>query len=722
MSDLNMTSTPFIRDCLVVELGSRVAVGACGSILAQLGATVIVVEGLESIVSFDTKFTYRESFLAGKKSFKFNEDSKEDHLYLMNLIRAADVLIYSSDIEPHFYDLCCSLESVYPVKCDITAFGSSGPLANKPYSDQAIQALSGVLDSTGALDDIPILIKYPLIEFSSGIYAASAILAAKRLYQNSKIPQRVEIAMYDIAFLSTASFLPAYLSGGNPKRIGNQHPSMAPWNLYPTNDGWILLCAGSNDEWSRVCREFNSPELILNKLFATPSDRVKNIKLIDEIVGGWISSISSAKALKKFSNAKVSCGPVYSLKDLFNDESLATYDFFENLKDPISGLMALVPGTLFHGSVSKGLPAKVIPKIDQDRVFVSELVPQNVKKSDNTQISSLKPMADIFVLEMGNYTTAPLIGRQLGALGAYVVKVEPPKGDLCRPLPPHKDGQGYFFTLGNSDKSTIVIDLATESGKSTFSDLIKKADIFIENLKSGSLGKFGFDDQMLSGLNPRLVHCSITGFGARSKLANIAAMDTTIQGMAGMMFLTSSDNGIPYKSGVSAADLTGGQLGLVSVLGALEYRDKFGVGQHMDLSMQMSGAWLTQTAWNYVTHSAKYEIVQCSNGFLLCGHSNRTKAQSLLDESDKYPTYLFSQLLLKMNIESVEICSIRRAAESEQTLARKLISHGKNMKGVEWPLLACPMKFSSINIEVERAIGDIGSDGEKVLRDWGIVL
>ena len=80
MSDLNMTSTPFIRDCLVVELGSRVAVGACGSILAQLGATVIVVEGLESIVSFDTKFTYRESFLAGKKSFKFNEDSKNEVL------------------------------------------------------------------------------------------------------------------------------------------------------------------------------------------------------------------------------------------------------------------------------------------------------------------------------------------------------------------------------------------------------------------------------------------------------------------------------------------------------------------------------------------------------------------------------------------------------------------------------------------------------------------
>jgi len=722
MSDFTVTSMPFIKDWLVVELGSRISVGACGNMLAQLGATVVVVEGAITDEEIDTKYTHRKIFLAGKKSFKFNQDFDGDVVYLSNLIRTADVLIYSSDIDSKFYDLCCSFELNNAVKCDITAFGSEGPLANQPYSEQAIQALSGILDTTGSLNGDPILINYPLIEFSSGIYAASAILSAKRLFRQTKIPQFVEIALYDVAFLSTASFLPTYFTGGNPKRIGNRHPSMAPWNLYQTNDGWILLCAGSNDEWSRICSEFSSSELISDKRFLTPSDRVNNIKLIDEIVGGWTRVISTKKALERFSNASVSCGPVYSLEDLFNDESLAAYDFFRILIDPETGFDTLVPGTLFHGSICQGIPANAIPRIDEDRQFVKELEVRNTSNVENIEGSSYKPLGDIFVVEIGNYTTAPLIGRQLGALGAYVVKVEPPKGDLCRPLPPHRDGQGYFFTLGNSDKSTIVADLTTDSGKLIFSSLIKKADILVENLKSGSLSKLGFDNQALSELNPKLVHCSITGYGARSKLANIAAMDTTIQGMSGMMFLTSSEDKIPYKAGVSAADLAGGQLGLVSVLGALEHREIFGVGQHIDLSMQMAGAWLTQTAWNDYIPSGGYKVVAGCDGFLLCKRADSVGSESVFNESYKHPVAVLLKMFSKLNIKSFEIYSMRQMAESEQTLSRKLIKNCKNLKGTEWPLLACPIKFSSISIEVERAIGDIGSDTEKVLRDWKIVI
>ena len=171
----------FLTDFLVVELGSRVAVGACGSILAQLGATVVVVEGIHKNPNVETKLSYRSNFLAGKKSFQFLENSAEDLIDLLNLIRAADVLIYSSDIDPDFYNLCKTIEVVNQVKCDITAFGSTGPLSNIAYSEQFIQALSGILDTTGSLADPPILIRYPLIEFSSGIYAASAVLAARRL-------------------------------------------------------------------------------------------------------------------------------------------------------------------------------------------------------------------------------------------------------------------------------------------------------------------------------------------------------------------------------------------------------------------------------------------------------------------------------------------------------------------------------------------------------------
>jgi crotonobetainyl-CoA:carnitine CoA-transferase CaiB-like acyl-CoA transferase len=722
MLDKETTYPTFVSDFFVAELGSRVAVGACGTILAQLGATVVVVEGIHKNPDVETKQSYRSNFLAGKKSFQFIEDSSEDLLDLANLIKAADVLVYSSDIDPDFYNLCKTIEVVNQVKCDITAFGSTGPLSNRAYSEQFIQALSGILDTTGLSTEPPIPIKYPLVELSTGVYAASAILAAKRLYKNTHMPQIVEVALYDVAFLSTASFLPSYFIGKNPQRIGNRHPSMSPWNLYPTTDGWILLCSGSNEEWERICSEFNSPNLVFDKLFLTPSDRVKNCKLIDGIIEGWTSSLATDEALRKFTTAGVACGPVYSLEELFKDQSLAAYNFFQSTKDPISRNSIRIPGQLFYGSISRSAPFKNIPKVNQDRDFIKKLLPKNDLSPKKFNVVLNKPLAGIRVLEMGNYTTAPLIGRQLGALGAYVVKIEPPRGDLCRSLPPHKDGQGYFFTLGNSDKSSIIADLTSESGKSTFIELIKKTDILVENLKSGSLKKLGFDNNKLLELNPKLIHCSITGFGSKSKLATVAAMDTTIQGMAGMMCLTTNQKGVPYKSGVSAADLTGGQLGLVAVLGALEFRDQSNVGQHIDLSMQMAGSWLTQTAWNGNVFPNKDMVVSCKDGFLLCQVNGDMSLGYLLNNSHNYIIQDLKRMLLDVGVQSIEISTISQAAECGQTKARNLIKNCINSHGIDWPILACPMRFSSIKVDVAKALGEIGSDGNQILKDWGITI
>src|SRR5207244_127265 len=122
-----------------------------------------------------------------------------------------------------------------------------------------------------------------------------------------------------------------------------------------------------------------------------------------------------------------------------------------------------------------------------------------------------------------------------------------------------------------------------------FRELLVSADVLVENLRPGSLAKLGFSAQEILNINPRLVYCPISGFGADSPYADRAAMDTTIQAMSGVMDLTRS-HGVPYKTGISSADLTGGQLGLVAILAALEYRDRVGRGQTIDLSMQDGAA------------------------------------------------------------------------------------------------------------------------------------
>jgi crotonobetainyl-CoA:carnitine CoA-transferase CaiB-like acyl-CoA transferase len=199
-------------------------------------------------------------------------------------------------------------------------------------------------------------------------------------------------------------------------------------------------------------------------------------------------------------------------------------------------------------------------------------------------------------------------------------------------------------------------------------------------------------------------------------------MDTTIQGMAGMMCLTTNQKGIPYKAGVSAADLTGGQLGLVAVLGALEYRDQSNVGQHIDLSMQMAGSWLTQTAWNGDVFPNKDMIVSCRDGFLLCQVNGDIPPKYLLNNSHNFTIQDFTRMLLDVGVQSIEISTINQAVECGQTKARNLIKNRTNSCGIDWPILACPMNFLSVKVDVEKSLGDIGSEGNQILKDWGIVI
>src|SRR5690606_36772469 len=147
------------------------------------------------------------------------------------------------------------------------------------------------------------------------------------------------------------------------------------------------------------------------------------------------------------------------------------------------------------------------------------------------------------------------------ALGAYVVKVEPPNGELSRASPPHRDGQSYFCTMSNSDKRSVAVDLRSEEGRALFRSLLERADVFVENMKPGVLARFGFAPEGSARLNPRLVYCSSSGYGTSSPCADRPAMDATIQGTAGIMDLTRGE-GVPYKVGISISDLLGGQFAL----------------------------------------------------------------------------------------------------------------------------------------------------------------
>lgn len=186
----------------------------------------------------------------------------------------------------------------------------------------------------------------------------------------------------------------------------------------------------------------------------------------------------------------------------------------------------------------------------------------------------------------------------LADMGATVIKVESPQGDDTRTWTPptHNDVATYYMSI-NRNKRSIVLDFALEEDRKVGLDLIKRADIFIENFKTGGLKKFGFDYESVAPINPALIYLSISGFGT-AEGAWLPGYDLIVQAVSGLMSLTGEPDGPPFRAGISVFDVMAGLHGLIGVLTALHQRHNTGLGQHVEvnlLSSAMSGL-VNQTA------------------------------------------------------------------------------------------------------------------------------
>ncbi|MBQ4856375.1 CoA transferase [Rhodanobacter sp. B2A1Ga4] len=219
---------------------------------------------------------------------------------------------------------------------------------------------------------------------------------------------------------------------------------------------------------------------------------------------------------------------------------------------------------------------------------------------------STAPLAGLRVVELARILAGPWLGQTLADLGAEVIKVESPAGDDTRTWgPPFIECGGEktaaYFHACNRGKRSIVADFASEKGLETVRQLAATADVLIENFKVGGLTKYGLDYASLATLNPRLIYCSITGFGQTGPYASLAGYDFMIQGLSGIMDLTGDPAGEPQKIGVAFADIFTGLYGVVAVQAALLAREKTGRGQHIDMALLdcMTGV-LANQAMNYL--------------------------------------------------------------------------------------------------------------------------
>ncbi len=196
------------------------------------------------------------------------------------------------------------------------------------------------------------------------------------------------------------------------------------------------------------------------------------------------------------------------------------------------------------------------------------------------------PLHGLTVIDLTRVLAGPYCAMMLGDMGAEVFKIEEPThGDDTRAWAPFQDGVSTFFLGMNRSKKSVALDLKTPAGADALRRLIARADVLIENFRPGSLKKLGFDYQSVREMNPRLVFCSITGYGQQGPKRSLPGYDAVIQAESGLMHVTGQPDGPPTRVGVAITDYLAGLYAMSGILLALRNRDETGLGQHVDIAL-----------------------------------------------------------------------------------------------------------------------------------------
>lgn len=260
------------------------------------------------------------------------------------------------------------------------------------------------------------------------------------------------------------------------------------------------------------------------------------------------------------------------------------------------------------------------------------------------------PLTGLKVVELARILAGPWAGQTLADLGADVIKVEAPRGDDTRQWGPpfierEDDKTAAYFHSCNRGKASVTIDFRTPEGQQELHRLLEDADILIENFKVGGLAKYGLNYESLSARYPKLIYCSITGFGQTGPYAHRAGYDYIIQGMSGFMSITGEPDGAPQRAGVAITDLFTGIYASTAILSALHMRSSTGRGQHIDMSLldcavsvmanQAMNYLATRNApertGNYHPNLTPYQVFDCCDGHIIIATGNDPQYQRLCD-------------------------------------------------------------------------------------------
>jgi crotonobetainyl-CoA:carnitine CoA-transferase CaiB-like acyl-CoA transferase len=251
----------------------------------------------------------------------------------------------------------------------------------------------------------------------------------------------------------------------------------------------------------------------------------------------------------------------------------------------------------------------------------------------------------LLVLDLTSHLSGPYCAMMLADHGAEVIKIEPPKGDSARGMPPFVNGESAPFMTWNRNKRSVVMDLKQTAGKTALLDLVDRADILVENYRPGVLARLGLGWDVLHARNPRLILASISGFGQTGPYSSRGGFDLITQAMSGLMSTNGPADGPPHRLPIAISDVTAGMFLAFGVLAAVEARHRTGEGQHVETSLLEAATSLAvyESAHYFATGtrperigqahrgSSPYQCFQTADGYITVGASQQKFVTQLCD-------------------------------------------------------------------------------------------
>ena len=475
------------------------------------------------------------------------------------------------------------------VHCSITAYGTDGPLRDEPADHDLVAARMGVLPW---LDGKPVHVVHPLAYIGAGLLAAAGIVATLFRRERTGRGGRVETSLMAGALL----YVPKAVVGDAPDWHGdptalNPQGGGPFYSVYECADGrWVQLgCIHAGFVQSAAAVLGLSEMIASDPQVQGGPGTIKDEetrKRVFDAVAGVMRTRPAADWVADLQAADVPCDVTLTPEEAMSDPQIVHNELVHGLDDPklgatkMLGLPLKMSGTPGRIRGARAGSITLTPTLSHQGRGGSSATDESV----DTRDSGALPLEGVRVMDMTNVIAGPFAGRLLADLGADVVKFEPPRGDISRP-----GGSAMFLAL-NANKRAVSANTKTDEGKEVARRLAASSDMMLANMRPGATDRMGLDSETLASLNPQLVQTHITAYGWDGPYAQRPGVDPISQAITGLQHAQGGHERPPvYLGALAPCDYAGGALGALGAALGLLARERFGIGQKVDINLLASG-------------------------------------------------------------------------------------------------------------------------------------